>query len=176
MKLTQALLGSAFALSVGTAHAFMTPTPLPPLPAPLADFYPAAAGTLPIAAGETLLLDFTLAGTVTSSSFVSSITPLLGASAPPLSFKLFSGATEVLPTAPPTGVFSSTVSFSGLSIGQVYTIELKSGITGGYAIKSNFVGDAFNATITAVPEPESLALVLAGLGVAGMLARRRPVI
>ncbi len=34
-------------------------------------------------------------------------------------------------------------------------------------------GDVLNISVTAVPEPESIAMLLAGLGVLGAVARRR---
>ena len=43
-------------------------------------------------------------------------------------------------------------------------------LTAGTAIAASYAG---TANVTAVPEPESYALMLAGLGVVGMLVRRR---
>lgn len=58
--------------------------------------------------------------------------------------------------------------FSGLADGN-YVISF----TGLSTSSSSSFGGGYIQAIAAVPEPESMAMVLAGLGVAGMLLRRR---
>lgn len=77
----------------------------------------------------------------------------------------FSGSTTVAgsPYIPNAFSFSSladgnyVISFTGLSTSSA----------------SSFGGGFVQASVAAVPEPESMAMVLAGLGVAGTLLRRR---
>lgn len=65
----------------------------------------------------------------------------------------------------------STFSFSGLTDG-VYTLKFSTQFNA--AATGILYGDiTATAVTTPVPEPESLALMLAGLGVAGMLLQRR---
>ena len=59
----------------------------------------------------------------------------------------------------------SNFTFSGLAAG---TYSLR---TGGSVMGGNFIGAEFS--ITPVPEPETFAMLLAGLGLVGALARRR---
>jgi hypothetical protein len=66
-----------------------------------------------------------------------------------------------------TGFKSKTLNFNYLDAGA-YTLRLTAGATGGaYSVASN-VGLA-----SQVPEPETLALALAGVGIAGTMLRRR---
>ncbi|WP_290870459.1 FxDxF family PEP-CTERM protein [Aquabacterium sp.] len=66
---------------------------------------------------------------------------------------------------------SDAYSFTGLTAG-FYKLTITGDILGS---KTSSYGGYFSLTpvTPAVPEPESLALALAGLGVAGLLARRR---
>lgn len=83
-------------------------------------------------------------------------------------------------TNAPFGYFSGT---SSLSLAGVTSVEVKdatvtlSATAGSMAgISSNDQNKlAFTFTATPVPEPESYGLLLAGLGVVGLLARRRQV-
>lgn len=47
----------------------------------------------------------------------------------------------------------------------VYSLNIVGSATGG--------GNSFNNTVTAVPEPETFAMLLAGLGLIGLVSRRR---
>lgn len=73
-----------------------------------------------------------------------------------LSLQVFKGATELAPSA---GVFT-------LPVGMDYSFKVSgtSTFSGVYSV---------NYQITPVPEPESIAMLLAGLGVVGAVAARR---
>jgi hypothetical protein len=61
------------------------------------------------------------------------------------------------------GFFAFSRSYGGLVAGQTYWFELKGSATQG----------AYSVTLAPVPEPESWALLLSGLGLMGFVARRR---
>ncbi|MFY9477021.1 MAG: FxDxF family PEP-CTERM protein [Aquabacterium sp.] len=79
-----------------------------------------------------------------------------------------SGPTSFSTTITPTLTTPKSFTFSGLADGA-YTLSFVA-----TPIASTFAAyGGFATTVAAVPEPESMALVLAGLGVMGMVARRR---
>ena len=82
--------------------------------------------------------------------------------------KLFKGASEVTSGFSVTGLTSSSLSFSASNlVADSYSVHIKgaasSGI-GAYAVAAN---------LAPVPEPESYAMFLAGLGIMGAVVRRR---
>jgi len=62
-----------------------------------------------------------------------------------------------------TGAFSFSQTVSGLTAGATYWFRLTGVSSGG----------AYTVTLAPVPEPESYAMLLAGLGLMGFIARRR---
>jgi len=77
----------------------------------------------------------------------------------------FSALTAV-PSDPDTGDFSFSKTFGGLTAGTKYWVNVKG--TGSSA--------AYSVTLAPVPEPETYAMLLAGLGLMGTIARRRKVV
>lgn len=134
---------------------------------------PVFYGPTSILAGQTADIEFTLDGSLTAAHFIASITPAVGATAAPSSFALYSGATEVAAVGITGGLYSIDKAYTGLTIGNTYSLRLTAPVSGTFTIRSKYVGDGFSTTITAVPEPESVALALAGLGVVVGLSRRR---
>ena len=65
---------------------------------------------------------------------------------------------------------SSGFSFKNVVAG-IYTVKASGSITGGAIPNLAFIGA--NYTVTPVPEPETFAMLLAGLGLMGAIARRR---
>lgn len=137
-----------------------------------------AAAAMALAAGSASALETT--GTFTP------ISPYTGASS--FSFVL-SGSTDLSVVLVGTGGVSGILygpasitaddvlllskrayyTFEGLSAGS-YTFDFIGPSTGTY--KLSLISD-IGVSVTPVPEPESLALALAGLGVLGLLGRRR---
>ena len=77
---------------------------------------------------------------------------------------------------------SSDVSFSGadaiVKFSPMEFLDVEIGNPLGYGgtdwrISGLNAGDTLNITVSAVPEPETLALLLSGLGVVGLITRRR---
>ncbi len=67
------------------------------------------------------------------------------------------------------GAHRATLSFNGLSSGNHTFTWNRTGL----ANSGNLRIDDFSATVTAVPEPETYAMMLAGLGAIGFMSRRR---
>lgn len=84
----------------------------------------------------------------------------------PLSFDLYSGTTLIAASSS-LGSISTNNTYSNLLAGM-YTLKFESSVAGTYKITQGT-----GVAVTAVPEPESIALALAGIGVAGTLLRRR---
>ena len=68
-----------------------------------------------------------------------------------------------VPSDAASGVFSYSQTLSHLTLGQTYWVDVKGSATQG----------AYSVTLAPVPEPESYAMLLAGLGLMGAIARRR---
>ncbi len=67
------------------------------------------------------------------------------------------------------GAHVATLSFNGLSSGNHTFTWNRSGLANSGSLRI----DDFSATVTAVPEPETYAMMLAGLGAIGFMSRRR---
>lgn len=76
------------------------------------------------------------------------------------------GSTPILPSAS-TPTFDNYVIFSGALAAGTYSFTVNG------TPKSPGASFSGSIEVTPVPEPESLALAVAGLGVAGFVARRR---
>lgn len=167
----------AAALALGTSSAFALRGTAPVIPAPsVATTF--TTGSL--LAGQTDTITFTLASTVDDLFTVD----LTGASYANTTFALYSGSTLLAPTTTPTGVNSIVADYAGLSVGSTYKIVLSSPVATGYKISSldlvtgvqtsSVLGTSLPGGVGTVPEAETYALALVGLGVVGAaMARRR---
>jgi len=72
--------------------------------------------------------------------------------------------------APVAGSTFDSILYSSLTAGS-YSLEIHGTLKGGY--KGNSYGGNFVTQLSPVPEPETYALLLAGLGAVGFVARRR---
>lgn len=76
----------------------------------------------------------------------------------------------------PSFVIGSSVQ-TGTAVGPLFSLDTKTFAAGTYFAKVTGTGTfaAHYSTVSAVPEPETYALMLGGLGVVGFIARRRKV-
>ena len=79
-----------------------------------------------------------------------------------------SGPTSFSATITPTLTTAKSFSFNNLADGAYTLSFVATPISATFAAYGGFA-----TTVAAVPEPESLAMLMAGLGVIGMVARRR---
>ncbi len=126
-------------------------------------------------AGQQLTIQFSIdnfiAGNATISAKVKS--DLDGKFKAPVSFAIYNDSNVLISTsdATPGNLAGTSYTFSNLATGT-YTAKLTEGAFGGvYTIASKYQTTFISAS--AVPEPESVALAFAGLGVAGLLLKRR---
>lgn len=87
------------------------------------------------------------------------------------SFQVFDGSTEIFADVTNSNSTAYALSFYSLSAGT-YTFKVQAAPSA-YVVITGSVGPEYTVPSTPVPEPESYALAIAGLGVLGMMARRR---
>ncbi len=124
---------------------------------------------------------FAMGGSLLNTQFIGSTTiPMnVGVGALPFSFSdLFTG-TSVANGGPVTtytdyvvlGTSGSGGSFTPFTDGGLYQIIL--GFNDGLRVDADYNDMVIGLNVSAVPEPETYALLLAGLGAIGFIARRR---
>ena len=86
---------------------------------------------------------------------------------PAVSFQSVSALNTLSNVQTPASMLGNDFSFANLGQGT-YNLRASGSVNG-----VNFIGAQF--AVTAVPEPEAIAMLLAGLGVVGAFARRRKV-
>ena len=160
MKLKSLVAASAIACATGTALADTTFNlgPIDGQSKSIGDSFAAGAAPFTDTYNFSLIGPNTLSGIVTTFNFMT----LFGISGLSLSLTggtLLGAATDVNP--------ADGYSFSGLGLGN-YALKITGDVTG-------TGGGAYGGVMQAapVPEPETYALLLAGLGVIGFVARRR---
>ena len=95
------------------------------------------------------------------------VAPGIQISLPPVTFNSVN-INNVAQTLVTTGALSGEhFSFSGLNAGT-YSLRTSGSLTG-----TNFVAAQYTFITTLVPEPESFLMLLAGIGLIGIFARRR---
>lgn len=166
MKFNKALIGLAAMLAVAGAQAATSALP----PGSNLGTNPDTVSFYGLSSGSSSTYSFTLAsvatpGYITTWDLSSYFTSLFG----PVNI---SGITVTGPSFSETqtpAFLDDTAMFTGLSDGA-YTIKFDT-----TSASTGILVGTLKATavLTPVPEPESLALMLAGLGVAGTLLRRR---
>lgn len=69
---------------------------------------------------------------------------------------------------------SSVLNFSTSSVGEFHGFQQTSANIGFFRLSGSYIGlrDLTVSSVTAVPEPESFAMLLAGMGLLGVVARR----
>ena len=83
-------------------------------------------------------------------------------------------ATKVAPGI--QGTAQAAVSFSGLTAETAYTLTVAGkGLGDNAGTGSYYLGKTYSVNVAAVPEPETYAMLVAGLGLLGAVARRRRV-
>ena len=95
---------------------------------------------------------------------------------PTLTFSLGSVDNTVMPVGnitDPSGSALASSAFSGLSTNAIYTLKLAGTASDGFG--SYYIPGGYSVTISAqsVPEPATYALLLASLGLMGVISRRR---
>lgn len=116
--------------------------------------------TIQTVVGQTYQLSFDLAGNFQGGPALKEMTVNVG------SFGAYSFDTTGK-TATQMGWTHYSTSF--VAVSTATTLSFASGTSGSYGVALD------NVAVTAVPEPESFAMLLAGLGMMGMIARRRKV-
>lgn len=157
MKLTHLIAACATLVAAGTASAVAVPGqdlgPLSPLPALYGSFTSPSAST-------SFLDSFTFS-LAAASDVIGSVGQQFGG----VTFnKVWIDGASITPVTTPTGY---GFSFAGIGAGN-HTLKIDGTLAAGF---NGYVGSVY--ATPAVPEPTSVALVLAGLGVAGLVARRR---
>lgn len=117
------------------------------------DLFKFVAGSLPGAVGSMVGIDGSASGDLTLSyRFGVGATPVWGS---------WSASTAV--PQDENGAFSLTTAVNTLTAGQTYWANLTGSASSA----------AYSVTLLPVPEPESYAMLLVGLGLMGVIARRR---